>query len=239
MSNSWPCVNVLNKFQRGQRSIRITTSEITTGNTQSHLQTCSELVRNCYRNRLSQYTGLPHVPRSCYSLSERCPASSCRTTKQAYATQSHAHQSAHVRGGQDCPISICSDHCGSRYSRSKTSIQYWPASVNFPGTDYLKELARCRTVKLANNFRGEYVTNKAEQVKEEIIASLNWWSKHADTSHNVSLVVPLTVYGVANYEVYGWGYEQSLGLKGFEDWLPSLSPAARKTVSFSLSLGIG
>jgi len=111
--------------------------------------------------------------------------------------------------------------------------------VNFPGTDYLEELASCRTVKLSSGFRGDYVANKPEQVKEEGTAFLDWWNEHAETSNNVRLAVILTSYGVASYDSYNYGYGQSLSLKRFEDWLLSLSPATRKTVSFRLSLSIG
>jgi len=105
--------------------------------------------------------------------------------------------------------------------------------VNFRGTNYLEELARCRTVKLKNGFKGDYVAKKPEQVKDEIGAFLEWWSNHVEGNHTSTLEVHLDAYGILSTDAYGYG--ETLSLRRLENWLLTLSPATRKTFCFVMS----
>jgi len=111
-------------------------------------------------------------------------------------------------------------------------------AVNFIGTDLLQELACCRTVILKDAFRDSYKCKKRDQVAEEIHAFLTWWQSHVQTNYYARLEVPLGLYGIApvgdlDNTLFG---EESDMLDRIDDWLPSLSVAARKNITFRLRL---
>lgn len=109
------------------------------------------------------------------------------------------------------PISVILGTAGP-----KQAFNIGSRPVNFVGTDYLEELATCRTVILRDGFRGNYIYQKPGQVIQEIDAFLTWWEQHPSGNQHASVIVPIGSQGMDYYN------------------LPGLTPYERTSIDVSL-----